>query len=473
MTYIPNRNQTTAFGDVSVSKRTPIVQVRATYGEQDVDAFTALGGTSTIVDGKYKCTTGTDPNAFATFLSVRSVTYRPGQGSLAQITGRFDTPSAGGEISCGFLSATDGYAFGYSGTTFGIVHRHDGLNEIRELQVTVAAAGAETATVTIDGTGHTVPLTAGTVQHNANELAASLGANPAVQYDVVSVDDTCVFVSLVAEPKVGAFTFSSTGTATAVWSTITTGVPPIVDVVPQTTWNVNTVTGLDPSKMNVYKIQVQFLGGGGIKFFIEDSDTAEFVHVHTIRYANSFTVPSVGNPSFRLGWLAVNAGVNTTPITVEGSSAAGFIEGDLTVTRPGRAQNNVKTSVGTTITNILTLRNRRAFGARRNLTEVRPQIISISSDATKPVILQLIKNATLGGTPVFEYVDKVNSSVVVDTAGTTITGGTVIFSSGEGSFDLSAINETLAPGESLTVGAAVSAVPAADMSATITWIEDF
>lgn len=102
----------------------------------------------------------------------------------------------------GAATASDVIAFGYEGAEFGVFYTHNGAVVVYELQVTGAAAGAENATVTINGTGYTVPLTAGTVELNAYEIATSLNAQVPV-YNFSQNGDTVVLRSILQPLKLG------------------------------------------------------------------------------------------------------------------------------------------------------------------------------------------------------------------------------------------------------------------------------
>ena len=63
---------------------------------------------------------------------------------------------------------------------------------------------------------------------------------------------------------------------------------------------------IDTTKLNVFKIQFQYLGAGAIEYFVEDDATGKFVKFHTELYANKNTTPSVHNPNFHMGILVDN-----------------------------------------------------------------------------------------------------------------------------------------------------------------------
>lgn len=257
--------------------------------------------------------------------------------------------------------------------------------------------------------------------------------------------------------------------------------------VAQTSWNGDVMDGsgsssnpsgrtLDPTKGNVYEISFQWLGFGQITFGVEDETTGRFIKVHTINYANNNTVPSLLNPSFPITWSTENT-TNNTNITVKGASCCAEIEGKIEYLGPTNAIGNTKTGVTTTLTNILTIRNKSSFASKTNKTPLNILKYSVAVDGTKPAEFQLIKNTTLGGTPSYTDVSTNTSIVDYDTAGTTITGGQVIdFAtlSKDGSLNVNpnVSDIVLAPGDTLTL--AVNATSSTtDVTVAVRWVEDF
>ena len=258
--------------------------------------------------------------------------------------------------------------------------------------------------------------------------------------------------------------------------------------VPQASWNGDKMDGtggasnptgqnLDPTKGNVYQINFQWLGFGLIEFAIEDANTGRFVPVHQVRYANANTVPSLLNPSFPILWSVENT-TNNTNMTLKGASCVAEIEGQIKYLGPTNAIGNSKTGVTTTLTNIVTIRNKSTYQTLTNRTPINILKYNISVDGNKPAEFQLIKNTTLGGSPSYTDISTNTSVVDYDTAGTTISGGQVVdFSTlaSAGSLDSSGTSTTdivLLPGETLTLAVRASATTT-DATAAIRWVEDF
>jgi len=254
--------------------------------------------------------------------------------------------------------------------------------------------------------------------------------------------------------------------------------------VAQSSWNVDTLDGndgddnpsnmlLDPTKGNVFEISYQWLGFGEIKYYVENPVTGEFTVVHRVQYANTYTEPSMFNPSFPLAAESNNT-TNTTNISVSTSSMACFTEGADKITGPANSISNEKAV--TTEENILTIRNKTTFASKNNKITVRLRVGSAATDGTKNAIIKFIKNTTLGGTPSYTDISTNTSVVDYDTAGTTITGGQVVDSITLAKEDstkenLDELDVFLAPGETLTVSGQSASSNTIDV--TLSWREDF
>ena len=476
----------TSYGDLSVESLTPIAQLTAQYGVLDqvlIVVDDAAGGTVTEENSKFTCQTSASATGLASIVSLRHLSYKSGQGILAKISAIFTAGADDSLQLAGLITAENTLAFGYVGAEFGIIHGQGGESENQELTLAASATGSENATVTINGAGYTVPLTSGSVQHNAYQIANSLSAQ-VNNFTFSSNDNQVVAQSLLPGP-LGAFAFSSS-TATAAWVEITSGVDSLLNFIPQASWSIDArLTGttqeiLDPTKGNAYQIQFKYLGFGAIKFYVEDSHTGDFVLVHVIEYANTATNPNVSNPSFRIGWVARNTG-NTTNLTVSGSSASGFVEGILRSSIPPRAALHDQLAVGTTLTNVIALRNRLTFGGKVNRIEIVPLLATLSTQSNKSAFFEIRANPVFGGTDLdFTYVDKANSVTEIATDAATVTGGRLIgaLTVVAGSSEELVFNTRLEqlflayPGQIFSVAARVSSGAASDMQVTVSWAED-
>jgi hypothetical protein len=250
----------------------------------------------------------------------------------------------------------------------------------------------------------------------------------------------------------------------------------------QTAWSNDKATGagalpfIDITKGNVYQIRYQWLGFGAITFWIENPPTGDFIKVHTIEYANAYTDPSIFNPSLPLHAEVINTS-NDTNVMLQTSSMMGGIEGKEAELGNIVSISNDKAAVTTTETNIVTIQNKALFVTKTNRVEIELKSFSYGVDGTKPAIIRLVKNATLGGSPSYSDISANTSVVSYDIAGTTLTGGEPIFtisvskSTGD-VIDLSQYNIVLEPGETLTLSVEATS-STTDATGSLVWSEQF
>ena len=478
----------TAFGEVAVANRMPVTQIDAVYGIRDITdtiSITSNGGTTAQHDAttgfEWKAETSANAAGSALMETRRSVRYRAGFGSLYRFTARFSSPKANSFqfAGCGNIGCALG--FGYNGTEFGILYRNSGRAEIRRLTFTVGAGGAETLAVTLNGVAFTVTLAAGTVKKAAFQTGATTFAGWAVSHNGATV----TFVATTAGPRSGTYSVSSTGTATGTFAQVRAGGDYTDTWIPQTEWNIDKMNGrgpsgltLDKTKGNVFEIQHQYLGYGMMSFAVENTGWGIFQEVHRIENANKVSGPTLINPIMRLFYEATNLG-NTSSIAVYGASAAGFVEGNNGHPRNPDGQGNSKAGIGTTFTNILSIRVRREFQGRIFLGEVLPTFVSWACSGSRPAEAALILNGVVAGEPDWTYENQNLSAVEWDTAGTTVTlaptsktlAQFALAQASSEQHDIGSWKIYLIAGDVLTLAVRATSLTI-DATCGITWIDD-
>jgi hypothetical protein len=238
---------------------------------------------------------------------------------------------------------------------------------------------------------------------------------------------------------------------------------------------------LDSSRLNVFFIQFQYLGAGAIKLWVE-REQGDLVLAHSIQYANSYTSPSVHNPNFYAMFIAKN-GATTSNVVIKTGSYGYFVEGKtshIEYHQPQFATGLREKTTVTTETAIFTIRCRSTYASKTNFIDIQLERLVASIEATSANNLgsvRLVKNATLGGSPSYADINTNNSVVEIDTAGTTVTGGTTLLAIPlAGKNDKSIENVTdykfiLQAGESITV--AGTSANSATIVAAIMWKELF
>jgi hypothetical protein len=120
-----------AFGEVSFAENTPTCQVDFVYGINTnlTSNTTSNNATVTASTGMAVLTTGAQVNSVATLVTREYVKYRPGQGSMSRFTALFTTGVTGStQIAGPCGGSVDGLGFGYNGTSFGALYRHNGTD---------------------------------------------------------------------------------------------------------------------------------------------------------------------------------------------------------------------------------------------------------------------------------------------------------------------------------------------------------
>lgn len=464
-----------------VSSMDPFAQVSFAYGLDPNTAieFTFGGGTASVAsDGLLDLSTAGTIGDTAYVRSKRTLQQKAGQGSVFRFSCQFAAPEQNlSQVAGAFGGAENGLFFGYdytdSSTRFGIERLHSGVREIQTLTVSAGAGGAETATVTLDGTAFTPSLTAGSAAATAQELAEhDYGSN----WAVYALDDTVVFLAAEVGNKTGSFSFSSTGTAAASFAETRAGAAATEEWIYQEDWNKDKLDGngpsrltLNPSKGNSY--QIVFEAFGTIDYYVLNPKTGSYVLVHRYEYANRYTQPAVSNSVFSIGAAISDRGATTTK-TMSVNYLAGFTAGVSKQLGASYSASAQLSSVPSGDTPVVSVRNGLIRSGTTNFNIAYPRFITFGEDGGKFVTGSLILNGTLTD-PLWTTVAS-DSMMHVDTSASAVTGGRVIMSGViPYTIDLFNLNIDLEVGDVLTLVAAnVGGGAAPDAYATISWIED-
>lgn len=466
-----------SFNDAAQAVNRPFVQTVPSYNfiPSNFREFTASGGSSGAEDRKFKVSSGTSAGGYGAIQSFRSLNYKAGEGGLARFSGYFPSPQANSWSGLGILSIGDELSFGYDGEDFGIWHRYGGISECRTLTITTPASGAETLTLTLNSVAYNIPLTAGTVQHNAYEIDAWLNdsANQAV-WGADQIDDEVIICALSDGAKAGTYSASSTGAFVGGIVQDTAGVTKTSEHIKQANWSENTMDTLDPSKGNVFQITYQDLQFGDAYFYIESPGSGKFERVHVLNVANSTTTPSLGNPSLRAGMYAVNT-TGTTNVDVYSGGFGLFMQGEEGRTRNPRAVEHTQ-SIGTTYSNILTLRNRRTYNGYVNQVEIEPEVLSVAAEGSKNVAIEVRSMVDAGVEQDFQPTGT-NLVSDVDKTAVNITGGRFLFATtiaggSSTTIDLNKLRIRLPPSLKFVVSAKKASGANIDVTAALTYYED-
>lgn len=383
--------------------------------------------------------TGTTPGSVAIGGSAKREVYFAGMGKKIEFTARFTTPTTGTEQWIAFGDERDGLGIGCNGSSFGIRHWYFGQYEVRTLEITTAATGTETATVTLNGVAVEVALVNASSNKNitANAIAkadySSTGSGWNAYAYASGSSVYVVFVSRTAESLTGTFSLSSTGGAAGTFSRTVAGAAPTVDWIPQTSWSYDRFDGtssaeapvttnpsgfaIDPTDLGVYKFSVQYLGNGDLLFFVENPANGQFCAAHLIARAGEFAQTSFGNMALPMTLYASN-GATSNDIRVATASYYVANEGDRTLSGVSVPVRNFRTGVNSEVA-IVSIRNPLVWNGEPNTIPLIMTDFDLTNTAgTGIASWRIVRNATLGtgasATASFVQPDA-NSPMLIDT----------------------------------------------------------
>ena len=201
---------------------------------------------------------------------------------------------------------------------------------------------------------------------------------------------------------------------------------------------------------------------------------------------NTTKLVQLNNPNLQFWSRVVNTG-NTSNLTMYCGSVGIFLSGERKFLGAVWGANNNKTGISTTTTNILTIKNCTTYNGINNKSLIRLKSISFASDSGNAIAtLLVIKNPTLGGTPVYTTRDGTsgdngttitngNSVASFDIAGTTVTDGQTFFNSSLARNSSNFLNVVdldlfLEPGSIMTF--ACFATANSNIGITVNWSEE-
>ncbi len=482
------------FGSIHVENLLPVFQADAVYGINILDDLTTVSGsgTATATDSMFVVSTGTTVLSQGIMQSQKRLRYRAGQGSIMRWAGLFSTPVANSYQVAGAGHAEDGFYFGYVGTEFGILYVNRGVRATYTLTVSAGAATAGNVTVTLNGVAYTVAVTNA---NNIQRLVWELSRGTYSGWHAHPRGATVVFVRDAAGTTPGAFTYAAGATGSAAsFAQTKAGAASTDTFIGQSDWNCDVLDGsrstrnpsgilLNPLLNNIYQINMQYLGTGAVSFYIElapDSINNPTIScVHTIRFPNSITTTSVGNPSFPFTMAAYSAG-STTDISIKVGSYAGFIEGNKRLNGPRLTYFDIAAGNNSTYTPAFTIFNPRYYANRANQSTINIVGAGLGSKHGEAMTLFLIKNAPLSGNPNFsQYATGSmalwdnSSTAVVPTDNYQIVMAVVIGASGSSYVEVPSDEEiTLQPGEWLSACIRTAAANASNVQVVVNTRED-
>lgn len=410
MTYLftdkPGPAERSAFGEPISIPIIPAIQFDAVYDidPREIDTFTALGGNVSQRDSHFVIDARTSYGGYAVLRSRRLLRYRPGQGGIARFTAKFENPSPNATLRAGLFTQEQALQVGYDGNQFGILRSNGGRAHIAKLELATAAAGAETANLTLNGTSYSISISVANTITNATTIANTLINLGTVPWTIEQEGGNVYFLSNSLGNLSGQFSYTSSGSSTGTVIERQSGNATTNYWTYQADWNQDKLDGsgasgmtLDPSKLNVFQINYRWLGSGKIQFSIEDDVTGDLIPFHSIHYTNRHSEPHLNNPSFRLGYVAANLSGLGSNSKVGGASAMAGIEGQIpTNTYTTGKGSGTKTNLASgSLHHMMSVRNSLIHAGKINLRNLQILKLSLSYAGNSPAEIFLALDSPL------------------------------------------------------------------------------
>ncbi len=491
--------QVSAFGEPLAISPTAVIQLDAIYGTTTdvIQTYTSGTGATAGADTQlFRVQSGTSQGGYGVLRSKRFMRYRPGQGIVCRFTATFTQGVAGSLQFAGLTNQENRVVFGWNGDQFGVNRSTGGKAHITLLTITVAPNATQTATITLNGVAYTV-----TLGNTSADVAMQTIVNRAGGYGgwlVEQTDGASLWLSPTLGPLNGTFSFTSTGNAQATFVTKQVGIAQSNYWTYQEDWNIDKMDGsgnintnpsgmtLDHTKLNVYQINMRWLGAGVISYAMEDQASGTLVYVHKEHYVNQHTTPHTLNPSFKITYGAVNT-TGTTNVTVTGASVYGAIEGTIFQNELTRAYGTSKSNLAQNqCHHLLTIRNsvitNGLAGANNgnyvlNTKEAIVKSLSVSIQGQDPARIYLFfEPSSFSSTQLYQNIPRCNELRSEATGTFNLAVDTPVYEAlvginGTINVDLSAYRLTVPPGSwvSIAIQSTGSMNP---VSCALVWSED-
>ena len=250
---------------------------------------------------------------------------------------------------------------------------------------------------------------------------------------------------------------------------------------------------LDPTKLNIYKIQFGYLGIAPLILSVYAGYSLGWVVVHWIDQTNSQVATHLKNPFLPISMVAervVGSGLKiSTDMVVEetgtdawikSASWRGGVVGSISEDNSSDRWFAKAYSVGSLSNgsnNLITLISKATFFGKQNHIRGQIGVITVAVDGNKTVTMYATKGGTLTGATVAADIDATNSVMQFRTGGS-LAGGTrgqasVYLKTSQRRDDVRGTGFYIYPGESLTIEAVPDSAFTGTVAIAIRWIEEF
>ena len=242
----------------------------------------------------------------------------------------------------------------------------------------------------------------------------------------------------------------------------------------------------DPTKLNVYCVDMRWLGAGRVRFFMEDPATGKMTLVHTQATASTQIYPHINKPALRIVYRSGTTNPAITPsqnVIVTGSSVMSGVQGIRTQTGSSQGRYNIDstTRAKDTVWHLMSLQNPFVRSGGVNKASLMLQNLTVAAQGQDPSIIYIVKDA-FGLSDVLAYIAIPNttpamfaqysvSAISANLDTQRISNVQTLGINSSATFDLAALNLSLAAGE--TVSVFISSGGALTRTAIgLTWLVD-
>jgi len=215
---------------------------------------------------------------------------------------------------------------------------------------------------------------------------------------------------------------------------------------------------IDPTKLNVFDINFQYLGAGNLFFAIENPTTGRLEPVHMMQLAGAGSTPTFRNPTFNVGLIAkTEAAYSGSALSMITSSLGGFIEGKEAHFGVRHAAHTAVATNGTTEVVNMVLHNQWVFNSTRNKIEAFPDHLTLINDSTRAIIVEIFRNPDTQSAPATLAAVNATTSIMTYAAGSGVrTGGELLLTvavsaSDSKDLDIEHLGLKLRPGETWAI----------------------
>ena len=383
----------------------PLIQFNGHDGirPNDTQTYTALSGSTTVVDGVYNIACSTTAGSYGVFRSRRLAVHRAGQSNVMRFLAKFDTAAANTQQMIGAQNQESSFYIGYNGTQFGLQHTYGGRAAIYSLKIN-SYTGNQTVTLTLNSTVYTISIATGeTVNKAAQRIAASMtdGVWLANQ-----VDDTVHLMASSNGDKTGTFSVTGSGNLNA---TLTRQVQGVANT---TEWKYKDVDFTIPAAINLaeyneWQIKYDWVGA---TFFVLNVQTNQFELFH--RHIHN-SVLEVKSASFKIAAVCYNTG-GSNAVTLKVASMMAALEGEEVFNGFPHSTSNTQISLASNkYWHLVTLQNPYVFDNKINTRQTRLLKLTVAAESGDPVQIMLVMDAALS-TAIYNYTSQDSFMVSFD-----------------------------------------------------------